>query len=116
MNGADSLRSSNSTFIPVILFCYPRHPHHEFCFPIRVSDPVVWIVASQGVLQSFIFFGRRRVRNQIIPKEQSVPVLKITFDHMNMMGSNAGRVSLDEPGVKRWAIFTMRCSPKIVIP
>lgn len=99
-----------------MLFCDLRYPHNEFCFPSRVSNPVVWIVASQSQFQSFIFFGRLRVVNQIIPKEQPVPVFKVTLDHVNMMGTNAGRVSLDEPGVKRRATFSMRCSPKILIP
>src|SRR5437763_5190156 len=72
----------------------------------------------QFCLQVLVFAGSRRVGNEVVAKEQSVPVFvkrAAARDHVDVVGADAAFCALDEEGIPRRNIIAVGRPPKVVV-
>jgi hypothetical protein len=53
-----------------------------------------------------IFLGNVWMVNEVIPKQESIPVLKMGLNHVDVMGSTPVIVTFDKLGIERGSIVS----------
>jgi len=98
----------------------PGHDaQNEFRLASRVGEPVIRVRSGQPLLQRFVLPSNGGMADQVISKQQPLPMLlknRATRDHMDMMRAVAAKVALDKKGVPRWNVVANRGSPEVVVP
>ena len=103
--------------LPVILPCLVRHFDHEFCLPQGVRRTVVRMLRCETEFERAVVRRYRRVFDQVVSKQQSVPVLKkLLLHNVNVVSAlAAASIALDEPGVEGRSAITPRGTPEVIV-
>src|SRR5204862_4612299 len=79
-------------------------------------ETVTGRLRRQLLLQRLVFAREIRTVDQIVAKQQSIPVLgEGTFHHVDVMRPRARAVALDEPRVPRRTVVSVCGTPDVVV-
>jgi len=66
-----------------------------------VGHAITVMCLGEPDFETAVLPGNVRMLNEIVPEQESVPVLKMALDHVDVMRSVPALVTLYEPGVER---------------
>jgi len=83
-----------------VIFGYLSHSEDKIGFSFRVCNSVVVKHFREPQFEVSIFLCNLGVFDEVVPKEESMPVLKVPINHMYVMSSVLIFVTFDEPCLK----------------
>ena len=73
--------------LPIAFLCHFGHPHNELGFGLRVRDSVILVRLGQSLLEHAIFACHCGMLDKVVTEQQSIPVLEMMFNHVNVVRS-----------------------------
>jgi len=86
--------------LPVVFLCRFGHSHNKLGFGFCIRNPVILVGLRQLQLEQPVLVCHIGILDKVVTKEQSIPVLEVGFNHVDMVCSLSLCAALDEPCVE----------------
>ena len=91
--------------ISVVPFRRFSNPSDKVTLSLGVCRAVILVCIREFHFEIAIFLGNVWIVNEVVPKEESVPMLEMELNHVDVMRSVPIFITLDKPGIERRSII-----------
>ncbi len=92
--------------LSVVSFSHFSNPPDKVALSLRVGYAVIFMRTGESHFEITIFPSNFWMVNEVIPKQESIPVLKMGLNHVDVMRSVPVFVTFDKPGIERGSIVS----------